>query len=169
MSVDIVGAIMDYNNHQYSPRELVSEYGGDKTGIGKLAAAMIGKSYERGISKDPEYKAARRNVERYLQGTRKPGEAGKEKLNEIGKKKAPIKAPKKITLDGTLAVNGRGDKYERDRTVDIPPSGQSLSDEVWNDLTAYAAEGDAEGCWNTLAQQYHVDELELLEGDIDFS
>ena len=169
-SSDLAAQIRAYN--QWSPRELIQEYtvrassGGEGkryNAITEMAQQLAG--VPASDKKSREYLNARRNVERYLKGGktgRKPGKATQEKLNALGKqfKKPP---PHNLRLTGQIAVNGRGKGYERDRTINM-----HISPDEWVELADMAAENDHE-LWDALADDYGVDSMEMIEGDISFS
>jgi len=166
---DLAAQIRAYN--EWTPQELIKEYtvrasskgeGKRYNAITEMAQQLAGLPSDDRKSK--EYKAARRNVERWLQGTRKPGKATKEKLSELGKQfKKP--APDRIKLDGQIAVNGSGKEYTRKRTVNV-----HISEDDWDALSELAEDEEAESeLWDALAYEYGVDSMDLLEGNITIS
>lgn len=160
MPVDIVGAIQSYGSREWSVRDLVLTLGG----TGPVAAALLGVQYGRGVSKTPGYSAAQRNVQRYLQGTRRPSPATQAKLNQIGNKAVPPPPPGQFTLSGIIGVNGYGENYERDRTIDLP---SHIDEDEWNEIWAEAMDGDAEGIWDAISDAYGVESMYMTEGEID--
>src|SRR5258708_37220520 len=95
---DIVKEINAFNN--WTPGQLIQALGGST----KRAAEAKG--------------VTQRTVQRYIttgKQTRRPGAAAQEKLNRAGRKTLGAVG---ITLDGTVAVGGKGEAYERDRTID---------------------------------------------------
>ena len=66
-----------------------------------------------------------------------------------------------ITLEGTIAVNGQGDAYERDRTID-----RTFNQADWDELSELAAQRDEQGIWDYIAASYGVDSIEMVDGDI---
>jgi hypothetical protein len=110
-----------------------------------------------------------RTVQRYITAgaeKRKPSKAIQQRLNEIAKAqgmKPPITAAK-IELDGTIAVNGKGKSYERQRQIDL-----EIAEDDWERLQDYAREGDEGAAWDLLAASYGVDSMELITGNISIS
>lgn len=66
-----------------------------------------------------------------------------------------------VVLDGTIGVNGKGEYYERDRTIDL-----HISDDEWGELTRIAQEEGEEKGMGYLADLYGVKSMYLVKGDI---
>ncbi len=151
-SYDLVASIRE--DMTWTPTQLWQEYGSSSAFAAELSGTTDRKSNV--------YKAALRNVERWIQGTRRPSKATQQKLNQLGQKFSP--KPSSITLDGVIAVNGTGSKYQRDRTVDI-----AISEDEWEELQSAAEQGDVDGFMATLAEAYGVGSIELIDGDFDIN
>ncbi len=166
MATNIIREIRDYN--RWVPRELIQEYtvrssskgeGKRYNAITEMAQQLAGLPSSDKRSK--EYKASRRNVERYLQGTRKPGKATQEKMSELGQQfKKP--RPAKFELDGKIYVGTSPDKA-RDRTIQLA---KWISQDQWDYLSELADEGNEGAIWEDLATYYQVDHLEMVSGEI---
>ena len=153
---DIVEKINEFNT--WTPRQVVEAYGGS---IGRASAAMVGKEYTRGISKDMEYKRAKRSLERQLKGKQGVGTTSQARLNKAGRQAEKGKNIG-ITFTGTAAVNGRGEDYESERDID-----RVYDEDEWERLSELAAAGDEEGIWDLIADEYGVASFELIDGDIN--
>ena len=152
---DIVGAINAYNT--YNATDLVQAFNGS---IGQAAAALAGVHYGKGVSKDKAYLAERRSLERQLKGQfKRPSAAKQAKYNKAGR--AQAKGQVGVTLEGTIAVNGQGDAYERDRTID-----RVYSQAEWDEISELAAQGDAQGIYDYIATSYGVDFIDVVDGDV---
>lgn len=162
--ISLVDAINDYNT--YTPTDVVQEFGGS---IGRAAAAIAGVPYTKGVSKNKEYKAARRALERQITGQHKPSKRFQEKINQAGRE---AKSDRTIGLeftgegggDGVAAINGpAGDEdYEREWSHDF-----LFSPDEWDEMSDLAAQGDEQGLLDILADKYHVKSLILVEGVIN--
>jgi hypothetical protein len=159
--IDAINARQD--SYNWSPRDLVMELG-----TSGLAQELSGTSDK----KSREYKSAMRNVNRYIapegKQRRAPSKATQTRLNELAKEKG-MKPPAPtggvgINLDGSIAVNGRGKAYTRDREIDL-----EIAEEDWSLLEDYAREGDEGAAWDLLAASYGVDSMELISGNISIN
>lgn len=125
---------------------------GKRGWIAHLTTDLTGKlpPAARGISsKSPEYKAAqlewkeaRRNVERWNQGTRSPGAAAREKLKEIGRTLPPIgqDAPPgglTLTVDFYAPVDSEHASQRTRQAIislDYPLAVQFVQNPTWADV-----------------------------------
>ena len=130
------------------PAQLWQYYGSSSA----FASALSGTTDKKSLP----YKAALRNVQRWIKGTRTPSKATQEKLKQLRP------APHKIKLDGTIAVNGQGKKYERKRSVEI-----AIDDDEWERLQELAEAGDEDGFLEELGGAYGVDFIDLVDGTVD--
>jgi hypothetical protein len=137
----------------FSAEDLIEAYDGN---IGQAAAGMAGVPYTRGVSKNLAYKAAIRNLQRYLKG-RTPTPDQQLRMNRAGRAAQGNKGHT-VTYDGNIMVNG----YERTRTIfwEYPP-------DIWAALSDLAALGDEDAVWEFIAHDYNVDEMEVIDGTID--
>ena len=153
--ISIVDAINDYNT--YTPTDVVQEFGGS---IGRAAAAIVGVPYTKGVSKNKEYKAARRALERQVKGQHKPSKAFQEKINQAGRE-AKSDRTIGIEFDGVADINGKGEDYRREWYKDF-----TFTPDEWAELSEMAEEGDERGLWDMIADKYQVKSIEMIEWTI---
>lgn len=134
----------------WSPGDLVQKFGS----TGAVAAQLAGTRDRKSTA----FKAAQRNVQRWLQGTRHPNKQTQQRLNQIGNKGES----KKIHLDGEIWVRDR--KYKRQRQIDI-----DFDEQQWEELTDLAMEGDEEALWDLVGEIYGPGYMGMESGDITFS
>lgn len=139
----------------WTPAQVVQAYGS----IGPAAAAMAGVPYTRGVSKNMEYKAARRNLERYLKG-RTPNKETQAKLNQAGRKTERGK-PIGVSYVGYFKIGGSDRDIDREREIN-----RVYSPEEWDEMSAMAEDGDEQGLWDFIAEEYQVSSMELIDGEI---
>jgi hypothetical protein len=112
--------IRDYYEDKFSSRDW----------IGQMAQAMTDSPTRNG----PKYRAARRNIERWISG-RNPSAKSQKKLEELGRNLPPI--GRKVPPGFTIRVKGKfnpspkrkakGEK-ERDRTIEVSFTGSDAVD-----------------------------------------
>lgn len=164
MNQEILNAAVDnatrnYNTYPSSFSQVQEQYKekyGERRWIGQLVQDMRGLSPKDGR----EYKSARRQVERWADGTRSPGKAAQGQLKEVGKTLEPIKRdapPGGLTFSVDFKVHGEKKHGKRDRHADIKldyatavkfvqnPNYSDLFDEWFDDGgDAYGEGGDYE-------------------------
>lgn len=128
-------------------------------------------------TKSAAYKAAQRSVNRWeayaaqfgpqpagakTKQARAISPASQEKLDQIGKEALGIKRSK-ITIKGTIGVNGYGPDYERKRTINT-----FANEEDMEELARLADEYGEDAAWEEMAEIYGVNSMYLVDGYIDF-
>lgn len=148
-------ATRNYHTYPSNFNEVRAEYQqryGDRNWIGKLTADVYGKrppgqsGFAKGTAEyrqaSKEYYAARRNIERWEQGTRSPGAAAKARLQEIGRELPPLKrnAPPgglKFTVDFYAPADSEhaGQRTRQAQiSLDYPTAVQFVQEPNWPDL-----------------------------------
>lgn len=158
-------ATRNYNVYPSSFREIREDYRaryGERAWIGKLTADLYGIKTpgQSGFAKgSPEYRqasreyySARRNIERWEQGTRSPGVDARERLKAIGRELPPLR--RDVPPDGlTIVVNfrapadgshGSSRTRQATMTLDYAFAVQFVQNPNWTDLWNLWFDGGAD-------------------------
>jgi hypothetical protein len=85
-------------------------------------------------------------------------------VNAIGRKLFAPSGGVHVQLDGFIAVEGEGEDYVRDRTIDL-----NLTEEQWDAITTAAQAGDESAASQAFADAYGVSELHIEQASVTLS
>lgn len=128
--------------------------------------------------KSAKYKAAQRSVNRWIAGqeqgplpagakakqARAISPASQAKLNQIG---GNLKY--KITIRGTVGINGYGADYERSRKIEMWPRKPGADSDDMREMARLNDQYGEEGAWGKMADLYGVDIMYLKDGYVEIS